>query len=333
MLDELSSCQLTIDRIHGGGREAYMEGQAILDLGCITGMPAIYGGSENADVGSNVQLTITSGHYDKVFGGNNKGGRIFGSITVNIEQTGCLPVTIGELYLGGNNAPYSVYGYGDPLPEQVNVGTAQKPEYVTHYDLKHQDSPEGQLFDNPILHIRSFDSIGTVFGGGNGVLATMIADPIVEINVTKGWVDGLYSGSLEKYSAYKNTPTELADYGQINTVFGGGNLALVEGNTTILIGDSLDLSVKLKSMDKLYNSIPSNGIKRGNIKEEKNLNDGVKTITYTVVDQNGNPVEGKEPLTVTIEQTIYGAIITGNVYGGGNNADVTGTTHIQVGPE
>ena len=333
MLDELSSCQLTIDRIHGGGREAYMEGQAILDLGCITGMPAIYGGSENADVGSNVELTISSGHYDKVFGGNNKGGRIFGSITVNIEQTGCLPVTIGELYLGGNNAPYSVYGYGDPLPEQVNVGTAQKPEYVTHYDLKHKDSPQGQLFDNPILHIRSFDSIGTVFGGGNGALATMIADPIVEINVTKGWVDGLYSGSLEKYSAYKNTPTELADYGQINTVFGGGNLALVEGNTTILIGDSLDLSVKLKSMDKLYNSIPSNGIKRGNIKEEKSLNNGVKTITYTVVDQDGNPVEGKEPLTITIEQTIYGAIITGNVYGGGNNADVTGTTHIQVGPE
>ena len=333
MLDELSTCQLIIESIHGGGREAYMEGKAILDLGCITGMPAIYGGSENADVGSNVELTISSGHFDKVFGGNNKGGRIFGSITVNIEQTGCLPITIGELYLGGNNAPYSVYGYGDHLPELVNVGTDQEPEYVTHYDLKHKDSPQGQLYDNPILHIRSFDSIGTVYGGGNGSLATMIADPIVEINETKGWVDGLYSGSLEKYSAYKDTPTELADYGQINTVFGGGNLALVEGNTTILIGDSLDHSVKLKSMDKLYNSIPSTGIKRGNIKEEKSINDGVKTITYTVVDQDGNPVEGKEPLTVTIEQTIYGAIITGNVYGGGNNADVTGNTNIQIGPK
>ena len=333
MLDELSSCELIIEGIHGGGREAYMEGQAILDLGCITGMPAIYGGSENADVGSNVELTISSGHFDKVFGGNNKGGRIMGSITVNIEQTGCLPVTIDELYLGGNNAPYSVYGYGDPLPQPVNVGTEQDPEYLTHYELKHSDSPQGKLYDDPVLHIRSFDSIGTVFGGGNGILATMVANPTVEINVAKGWVDGLYTGNKEEYSAYKGAPVELNDYGRINTVFGGGNLATVEGNTTILIGDSLNHSVKLKSMDKLYNSISGTGIKRGHIKAEKAESNGVKTVTYTVVDQEGNPVEGKEPLTVTIEQTIYGAIITGNVYGGGNNADVTGTTHIQVGPE
>ena len=332
MLDELSNCQLILDGIYGGGREAYMEGKTMLEMGCITGMPAIYGGSENADVGSDVELTITSGHYDKVFGGNNKGGRIFGSITVNIEQTGCLPVTIDQLYLGGDNAPYSVYGYGGQLPNPVNVGTAQKPEYVTHYELKHKDSGQ-QLYDDPVLHLRSFDSIGKVFGGGNGSLATMVADPTVEINVTKGWVNGLYSGSKQEYSSYKGNPTLLEGYGVIGTVFGGGNLATVEGNTTILIGDSLNRQTKLQSMEKLYNSIPAGGLIRSNIKIDKADNNGAKTVTYTVIDQNEDPVEGKEPLTVTTEQTIDGATISGNVYGGGNNADVTGTTHIQVGPE
>jgi hypothetical protein len=128
MLDELSECALNVDGIYGGGREAYMEGSTQLEMGCVTGMAEIYGGSEKADVGSNVELTITSGHFHKVFGGNNKGGRINGSITVNIEQTGCVPITIDELYLGGNNAPYSVYGYNNDTTT-VDVGGG---EMVTH---------------------------------------------------------------------------------------------------------------------------------------------------------------------------------------------------------
>ena len=332
MLDELSRCELHIDGIYGGGREAYMEGKTSVEMGCITGMTAIYGGSENADVGSNVELNITSGHFDKVFGGNNKGGRIFGSITVNIEQTGCVPITIDELYLGGNNAPYSVFGYGDEVPNQ-NVGTEQDPEYVTHYKPNEDDGTHQQLFDDPVLHIRSFESIGTVFGGGNGKLATMVADPTVEINVTDGWVNGQYSGTDQDYIQYKDNPQMLNSNGEIETVYGGGNAAKVIGNTTVLIGDSLNAKSTIRSMDDLYESIDNNaGLKRSNIKMVKANNNGVKTITYTVVDSNGNPVQGKEPLTVEIKQNVNGVTITGNVYGGGNQADVTESAYIQLGP-
>ena len=332
MLDELSRCELHIDGIYGGGREAYMEGKTSVEMGCITGMTAIYGGSENADVGSNVELNITSGHFDKVFGGNNKGGRIFGSITVNIEQTGCVPITIDELYLGGNNAPYSVFGYGDEVPNQ-NVGTEQDPEYVTHYKPNEDDGTHQQLFDDPVLHIRSFESIGTVFGGGNGKLATMVADPTVEINVTDGWVNGQYSGTDQDYIQYKDNPQMLNSNGEIETVYGGGNSAKVIGNTTVLIGDSLNAKATINSMNSLYESIDNNaGLKRSNIKMVKANNNGVKTITYTVVDSNGNPVQGKEPLTVEIKQNVNGVTITGNVYGGGNQADVTESAYIQLGP-
>ena len=324
MLDELSTCPLTIDGIYGGGREAYMEGSTSLELGCTKGMPEIYGGSENADVGSDIVLTLTSGHYDKVFGGNNKGGRILGSITVNIEQTGCLPITIDELYLGGNNAPYSVYGY-ESTSKQVTLNG----ESITHYDLKESGATR---FHDPLLHLRSFQSIGTVFGGGNGVYATMVADPTVEINVTKGWVNGLYGGLDQEYNQYKNTPQEMASDGVIGTVYGGGNEAKVIGSTNILIGDSLSELATIRSMSQLYKAIPQEGLIRGNIKMVKADNAGVKTITYTVIDQNGDPEPGKEPLTVNIKETVNGATITGNVYGGGNNAHVTQSTNIQVGP-
>ena len=331
MLDELSRCELHVDGIYGGGREAYMEGKTSVEMGCITGMTAIYGGSENADVGSDVHLNITSGHFDKVFGGNNKGGRIFGSITVNIEQTGCVPITIGELYLGGNNAPYSVFGYGDEVPNQ-NIGTDQNPELVTHYEPLEGDENHQQLYDDPILHIRSFQSIGTVFGGGNGKLARMVADPTVEINVTDGWVNGQYGGGKDEFDDYTGVPQMLDANGVIGTVFGGGNEAEVVGNTNVLIGDSLNVNATLNSMSELYKKIGDDGLKRGNILMTKSIQDGVKKVTYTIVDDENHQVEGTTPITVDVKPKVNGVTITGNVYGGGNQADVTNSATIQLGP-
>ena len=317
MLDELSDCELVIDGIYGGGREAYMEGSTALELGCITGMEEIYGGSEKADVGNSVELTITSGHFNKVFGGNNKGGRIFGSITVNIEQTGCVPITIDELYLGGNNAPYSVFGYSEDTVHIVIDG-----DTVVHHKLL--ETLTSTRFHDPVLNIRSFDTIGTVYGGGNGELAVMVANPTVDINITKGWVNGEYSGNKINYSDYVNTPDTLDTDGVINTVFGGGNAAKVIGNTTVLIGNRLGDTITLKSMDELYRTIGNEGVQKNKILVEKATVNGEEGITYT--PQTGTA------LSESKIQTVRGATIKGNVYGGGNNANVTGKTKVQIGP-
>ena len=325
MLDEINACPLVVDGIYGGGRSAYMEGGASLELGCITQLTEIYGGSEKADVGSSVELTITSGHFDRVFGGNNKSGKILGSITVNIEQTGCVPITIDELYLGGNNAPYSVYGYydGDEHITEHNFGTEQNPEIVKHHDLKHKEDGN-QLYNDPVLNIRSFKSIGTVFGGGKGEYATMVGDPTVDINVTHGWVNGEYVGTVTELTQYKGAPAQLTEDGVIGTVFGGGNAAKVEGSPQVKIGDRMGDDVELSSMRNLFESIgDQQNIFHGDIRITK---DGTTGVTYT------NKNDGTKTLTETISQAVNGATISGNVYGGGNQANVTGSTNIQVGP-
>ena len=312
-LEELGNCALVINGIYGGGRAAYMEGKANMELGCTTGMEEIYGGSEMADVGGNVELTITSGHFDRVFGGNNKGGRIYGSITVNIEQTGCLPIEIDELYLGGNNAPYSVYGYQD-TSHVVNLNG----EEIIHYYLKE----EGAKYPDPQLNIRSFKSIGTIYGGGNGILATMVGNPTVDINVTHGWVNGQYT---KTGSPYCGTPQMLQDDGVINTVFGGGKEATVKGSTTILIGDKLNTPVTLRSMQEL-NDVLDADLDHTIIEHGITITQTENGVTYT------NATDSQKTLTVTNSQTVIGANITGNVYGGGNEADVTVSTDIQIGP-
>ena len=313
MLDEQSSCQLVLDGFYGGGKSAYMEGEAEIELGCISGLEEIYGGAEQADVGSHIVLTLTSGHYGKVYGGNNLGGKIMGSITVNIEQTGCLPVTIGELYLGGHNAAYSVYGY------KAN-GTII-------------ESGEQNVYPDPVLNLKSFKSIGSVFGGGEGADAIMVGNPTINVNVATGWVDGQYRGHGEgdTNSGYQANPQDLTPDGTIGAIFGGGNAAKVIGSTHINIADQS--TVTMHSLEVLRDKIKASELVEdgkhyylsGGMKFE--LSDDEKTIKYTKVGDNS------PSLQKTIIQTVNGATISGNVYGGGNEAEVTGGTNIKVGPE
>ena len=257
-LDAASGCELNAGDIYGGGNEAYMDGGSGIQLGCITYLKEIYGGARNADVGGDINLTITSGHFDRIFGGNNLGGAIKGSITVNIEETGCNPITIGELYGCGNKAAY--------------------------------DTPEGK--QDPTLNIRSFTSIGNVYGGGLGEEAVVTGNPTVNINVVKGVnnavKDWLYNDgrTIDFGDDYKVTlPVhEEGKIGAIGTVFGGGNAAKVIGNTNVNIGT--EVSVVFESL-------------------------------------KGTEAERTK--------TVEGADIRGNVYGGGNKADVTGKTNVKVG--
>lgn len=307
MLDEISDCQLVLDGIYGGGKSAYMEGNAEIELGCVSGLDEIYGGAEQADVGKSIVLTLTSGHYNKVYGGNNLGGKIMGSITVNIEQTGCLPLEIGELYLGGNNAPYSVYGYN-------NDGTIKT---------------EGtRIYDQPVMNLKSFKSIGTVFGGGQGESAVLAGDPTINVNVATGWVDGQYKGigNQDPKSIYHATPQDLTPDGVIGTIYGGGNAADVIGNTNINIGNQATVEMHSLAVIKQKIQESANGqFTTGGMIFK--LSDDEKSITYTVVGQT-------EPaMTKQIIQTVNGANITGNVYGGGNQADVTGSTNVVIGKE
>ena len=189
------ACDLELVKLYGAGKNADIEGDLIVVLGCApeTKTEEVYGGAENANVRGNVELTITSGTFGKVFGGNNQSGAIFGHIILNIEETGCRPINIDELYGCGNNAAYSVYGYKnggtdwEGFPIYVPRTSTDDGTAVTFDGKPHTvpDATTGQ-YDDPEVNIISCTRIGKVFGGGLGSGATVYGNPTVNIDQIPG---------------------------------------------------------------------------------------------------------------------------------------------------
>ena len=301
LLDDMSGCHFQVDEAYGGGKNAPMDAEATLLMACIPGLKVAYGGAENADVLGGVNLTITNGTYERIFGGNNISGTIQGPIVVNIEETGCRPIIIGELYGGGNKAGYSVYGYDGRTP--IEPG-----ENVT------------KQYNDPVVNVKSFTSIGNIFGGGFGASAKMIGDPTVNINVVKGKYADTYNGSDNEIGdnariigSSWTTVTSAAGYdngypipshvkgaiGAINNVFGGGNEAEVKGTPHVNIGTMMGEPTTL--------------------------------VSKKIEDSEGHAPSDAEWTPSYAIMTVEGADIRGNVYGGGNNAPVTGNTDVQIG--
>ena len=297
LLEEMEGddcCPFQVDEAYGGGKSALMDAEAQLLMTCIPGLKEVYGGAEAADVHGNVTLNITNGTFDRVFGGNNLSGTIGGSITINVEEIGCKPVKIGELYGGGNQAGYSVYGYySDGKPKETGT----------------------RLYDDPQVNVMSFTSIGNIYGGGYGDGATMVGNPSVNVNVAYG---KYYNDEVSVVEENAETPNHYpipshakGKMGAINNIFGGGNAAKVIGNANINIG----------TLEEVY------VVKQVAVGEDVSSfyirnNDG----TYSAAI--GTAVE---ETTYYEQKDVLGADIRGNVYGGGNNADVTGDSKVKIG--
>ena len=276
-------CDLALEKVVGAGKYADIEGDVILVMGCMpeSKTAEVFGGADEANVKGNVELTITSGTFGKVFGGNNLGGAILGHIILNIEETGCHPIKIDELYLGGNQAAYSIYGYYD----SGTTNAVGKPVYLprtsasdAHTAVTNPPTDANHSFPyaQPVLNVISCTYIGKVFGGGYGEKAVLYGDPTVNINMIAG--SHATGGTL----------------GEIVDAFGGGNAAKVEGNTTVNIGTAT---------------------KVGMVTEPTYL----ETSAYS-----------KNTTTGLYDVKVQGANITGNVYGGGNEADITGNTQVNI---
>ena len=332
-------CPLCVGETYGAGKDAPMDADIDLTLDCVKDMPIIYGGAKDADVNANITLNITNGTFEKVFGGNNTSGAITGSITVNVEERGCQPIFIKELYGGGYLAPYSIYGYdkddnGNYTTETINGIPQRKP--LTSGDSRQKD---------PRINIISATRIDNIYGGG--YQAKVVGSPRINVNMQEGTIMSKFASMYEgkpigeaiqvaandktyTYTLKESTTTD-ASYnlaiGTIGNIFGGGNQADIVGDTHIEIGTGkwinangeeetmgTDKKTYIYNVDKYTNDKNKWGYETTTTTGGENP---VTTTTFTPVDNKPAPLRNA-------------AEITGIVYGGGNEGDVTSNTYITM---
>ena len=304
---------LYVGEIYGAGSHADVKGDVNITLECLPDefVEAVYGGAKEAIIEGNVTLTVTSGKFGRVFGGNNEGGNIMGSITVNIYEDGCKPLVIGEVYGGGNQAPYSVYG----CTKDGETGQ-WTPNTNTDGTLYFDQETEGRAAIQ--VNVVACTSVGKVFGGGMGETAKVIGNTHVDVNLMKGIINGVKQSTI----------------GKVGQIFGGGGEADVTGNTLVEVGTELVLNedegvhitkgTYTSSSDGTYLSptvdkyidMPSAGIYGGGYSADV---DGNTTLHIGTKDQRIG-----EDSSVIIE---------GDIFGGGYGATthVTGDVIVNIG--
>ena len=325
-----------IGEIYGAGNEAEQDGSVTLILGCVHNMKNVYGGARMANVKGGIDLVVTSGTFEGVFGGNDMSGTIQGPITVTIEETGCDPLEIDNLYLGGNLAAYSVYGYKDngtartkaeydALVSQIDGKTEE--EIAASDELKAiAEQLSGLPYSHPVLNVvsctrigkTSGEDLGGAFGGGFGNGAIMYGNPTVNINM----IPGLYAERIDRDST-PGADNNADALGTITNVYGGGKLANVEGNTAVNIGTEekiahrTSMGVEIPVGDRVEKDVQSAII-------TENVFGAGKGRATLATDVDSAYVSGNT--TIVIEK----ATIAKSVYGGGELSQVGGDTHVNV---
>ena len=333
-----------VKQIYGAGNEAEQDGNVTLILGCVDNMDYVYGGARNAHVKGGVDLVVTSGHYLGVFGGNDLSGTIQGPITVTIEETGCKPLEIDNLYLGGNKAPYSVYGYKEVTDSETGKTSLVARSSMTDGTAVNppaSSESETQLYHDPVLNIVSCTSIGNAFGGGYGTGAVMYGNPTVKVNM----IPGDYAKKIDR-DGDSNEDNDATALGTIGNVYGGGEEANVIGNTAVEICTAETVTVRSHKGAPVTNepTAVQGALITGNVfgagkGVDSNVESAMVTGNTTITMAKGSvaksvygggelsQVGGSTTINInggTIGTTDEGGAIYGNIYGGGlgNVADV-----------
>lgn len=230
-----------------------------------------------------------------VFGGGKK-ANVGGNSTVLIDQNGAIVGTKSEGALVENTG--DVYGGGEEAKVNTIDGTTPTEDKSTTVTL------------------RMGDVRGNLYGGGLGVRPTSDEDlgtPAdvlgpVQVTINGGTVEGHVFGCNNLYGAPKSTvnvdvikdPNNVVMNLQQN-VYGGGNLAAYAAPT-----GNLDY--------------PEVNIKHGTV--SGSVFGGGLGVTATVT---GNP-----QVTIGDDVENHTAVVSGKVYGGGDEADVIGSTTVTV---
>lgn len=354
-ITSISNVNLTageIDYIFGGGKEA-VTGNTNVNLNDLIVNKAVYGGGDAAsvtDVILNINNTTIGSENEKgnVYGGGND-AKVDGNIITVMDNS---TRVYGNFYSGGNNGDVTdiitsdinnsyisdnVFGGGNKA--SIGNGTDDVASYLTINNSSicnvYGGGSAAPVLGSTNVVLKNANITCNVYGGGDGTTSSVVGDETGEDNPAK--VSGntnllIDDGTTVVASVYGggnlgmiegNTNVTIKNATINKSIYGGGNAALVGGNTILLVsGPNV-----LESVYAGGNGVTA--IVRGNT----NLDIDNSTIIGKHVFGGGNAAATG---TLTTNNStglvnIVGATIGGNVYGGANTSVLYGETTVNIG--
>ena len=315
----------TAGNLFGGGNHALIDGKTVVIMEGGT-TDTIFGGGNLAGINSTTKIDLSNGTVNKgVYGGCNKQGTVGGNINVN--------VTGGTI--GSNTTRANIHGggYGQQTATSGNVTVTYGAKTNTHSDFP---TLTGDLYGGSALgnvgvngktttvNVLNGNITGSVYGGGLGSdqhAAAVNGD--VEVYVGKDIEGTVYNkavlipytigdtqkgGNVFGCNNVNGAPTGdvSVDFngGTVTNIFGGGNLAEYTGDPVVNIND---------------------GTVSGNV-----FGGGKGELASGDDRGQKGKVTGDPQVTIGDNDSNHTAQVKGDVYGGGDAANVDGTPVVVV---
>lgn len=327
-------CLNTIRRVFSGGNAAAATGvSAIIEGGRFD---YIFGGGNGevdpANIGSGgTNLTLSAGIVNHLFGGSNLQGQVTGPVITDIngDNVGsACGEEIAEFFGGSNEATlnadvYTLIECGSGLIGDMYGG-----------------SNKANITGNVRLDVRG-GSFTNVYGGSKGVVGDSQTEPVsadingnVTLNLEGGTIVNAFGGSNNKGNITGKITVNVIDYEldhcelDLTNVYGGGNLASYTPTDPSEDGSVVNVMHIKRNGTVMVQGVKGNVFGGGN-QAEVIANTKVN-IGYDATSMSGYLPDDLSTASHNPNPANFHAYVTGNVYGGGSQAGITGSTYVNV---
>ena len=278
-------CEELIREFFGGANLAPINTNLSTTIACGTIFDKVYGGSKKAAITGNVTLTVNGGTINELYGGSEgtavDAANINGDVTLNIYAG-----AIGKAF-GGCNVNGNITGTATVNLDWSQSDCAGKSiDYIYGASNLATYTPSPKPEFSPVVNLINGTVNYSVFGAGKGAddvqaAGKVTSNPKVNMSGASAWVK-------------KN-------------VYGGGEMATVDGNTYVNISNGIVGPDDLDPVDiDGHGDVFGGGLGKA----------GANYSTFAFVT-NANV-------------TLSGGTVRGSVFGGGENGHVSNNTSVEV---
>ena len=324
-------CENTIERLFGGGNAAAAHGVNLtIDGGRLD---QVFGGGNGelgpdfaANIGTGgISILLGGGYMNSLFNGSNLYGTIGGPIQLS-NFNGCGEALVIDHYMGSNQVDIF-----ENISETIICET--DPNRMMRFVNLYCGSNKAQIYGDISLTIEG-GIFENVFGGSKGSIDNPLTDP------DESFASNIYKITQEMIDAHSElTQADLGRGGNINLLIRGGTIGDLFGACDINGNVEGRITITVQFDDELECPLFIG-----------NIYGGGNRTNYTPIDisnYNSTDYPGYSPLIKVLKATVGGdsphlPVIEsagntspkhyeGNVYGGGNQGNVTSSPLVILG--